>query len=179
MLARAGGRLAAGTQGKGGSSDAYYGAASGTPVAAFPPLLRLKNHPIGKLNPGRAVNLERLICEILSDLADFPGNRSIPEQGRFALGYCHQRQAFFAKADAVRVWRKLHLGSFLQDGCPAPQSVHQRARLGGFEVIGQFRIAGDQAELFELPLGGDQLKGLLAPCPIDQVGRRARRDQRL
>jgi len=81
--------------------DRYYGAASGTPVTVFPTLLRLKNHHVGKLNPGRAVNMERLIGEILSGLDDFPGNLSLPEQGGFALGYYHQRQAFFTKADTA------------------------------------------------------------------------------
>jgi CRISPR-associated protein Csd1 len=81
--------------------DRYYGAASGTPVAVFPTLLRLKNHHLGKLKPGRAVNLERLIGEILNGLPDFPGNLSLPQQGRFALGYYHQRQAFFTKHDTA------------------------------------------------------------------------------
>ena len=78
--------------------DRYYGAASGTPAAVFPTLMRLKNHHLGKLNPGRIVNLERIIGEILSGLSDFPGNLSLPQQGRFALGYYHQRQALFTKA---------------------------------------------------------------------------------
>jgi CRISPR-associated protein Csd1 len=80
--------------------DRYYGAASGTPVAVFATLLRLKNHHLGKLNVGRAVQMERLIGEILDGLTDFPGNLALPEQGRFALGYYHQRQAFFTKNDA-------------------------------------------------------------------------------
>jgi CRISPR-associated protein Csd1 len=78
--------------------DRYYGAASGTPTSVFPTLMRLKNHHLGKLNPGRVVNLERIIGEILSGLSDFPGNLSLPQQGRFALGYYHQRQALFTKA---------------------------------------------------------------------------------
>ncbi len=79
--------------------DRYYGAASGNPVSVFPTLLRLKNHHVGKLNPGRAVNLERLLGDILSGVADFPAHLSLPDQGRFALGYYHQRQALFTKAD--------------------------------------------------------------------------------
>jgi CRISPR-associated protein Csd1 len=80
--------------------DRYYGAASGTPVVVFATLLRLKNHHLGKLNAGRAVQMERLIGEILGGLTDFPGNLALAEQGRFALGYYHQRQAFFTKTDA-------------------------------------------------------------------------------
>ena len=79
--------------------DRYYGAASGIPVSVFPTLLRLKNHHVGKLNPGRAINLERLLGEILGGVADFPTHLSMPDQGRFALGYYHQRQAFFTRSD--------------------------------------------------------------------------------
>jgi CRISPR-associated protein Csd1 len=75
--------------------DRYYGAASSTPVAVFTTLLRLKNHHLGKLSPGRRVNLERLIGEIMDGIADFPRQLPLPEQGRFALGYYHQRQDFF------------------------------------------------------------------------------------
>lgn len=77
--------------------DRYYGAASSTPVAVFTTLLRLKNHHIGKLSPGRRVNLERLIGEIMDGLTDFPRQLPLPEQGRFALGYYHQRQDFFTR----------------------------------------------------------------------------------
>ncbi len=79
--------------------DRYYGAASSTPVAVFTTLLRLKNHHLGKLPKGRAVQLEKLIGEIAEGLADFPRILTLPEQGRFALGYYHQRQAFFIKSD--------------------------------------------------------------------------------
>lgn len=79
--------------------DRYYGAASSTPVAVFTTLLRLKNHHIAKIgNKGRAVNLEKLMGEIVDGVGDFPSHMPLPEQGRFALGYYHQRQAFFTKA---------------------------------------------------------------------------------
>jgi CRISPR-associated protein Csd1 len=79
--------------------DRYYGAASSTPVTVFTTLLRLKNHHLGKLGPGRVVQMERLIGEIMGGLDDFPRHLSLPDQGRFALGYYHQRQAFFTKAE--------------------------------------------------------------------------------
>jgi len=78
--------------------DRYYGAASSTPVSVFTTLLRLKNHHLGKLNKGRAVQMERLIGEIMDSLADFPRQLGLPDQGRFSLGYYHQRQAFFTKS---------------------------------------------------------------------------------
>jgi len=79
--------------------ERYYGAASSTPVAVFTTLLRLKNHHLAKLtNRGRTVNFERLLGEILGGVDDFPKHLSLPEQGRFALGYYHQRQDFFSKS---------------------------------------------------------------------------------
>lgn len=81
--------------------DRYYGAASSTPVSVFTTLLRLKNHHLGKLNKGRAVQMEKLIGEIMEGLADFPRQLGLPDQGRFALGYYHQRQAFFAKSEST------------------------------------------------------------------------------
>ena len=80
--------------------DRYYGAASTTPVAVFTTLLRLKNHHLGKLNPGRATQMEKLIGEIMAGVADFPRHLNLPDQGRFALGYYHQRQAFFTRRAA-------------------------------------------------------------------------------
>ncbi len=78
--------------------ERYYGAASSTPVAVFTTLLRLKNHHLAKLaNRGRVVNFERLLGEILGPIADFPKHLNLPDQGRFSLGYYHQRQDFFNK----------------------------------------------------------------------------------
>lgn len=81
--------------------ERYFGAASSTPVAVFTTLLRLKNHHLAKLpNRGQATNFEKLIAEITSGLTDFPTHMALPDQGRFALGYYHQRQDFFTKTDA-------------------------------------------------------------------------------
>lgn len=78
--------------------DRYYGAASSTPVTVFTTLLRLKNHHLGKLSPGRTTQMEKLLSEILGEVTDFPRQLALPDQGRFALGYYHQRQAFFTKS---------------------------------------------------------------------------------
>jgi len=76
--------------------ERFYGAACATPVTAFTNLLRLKNHHLAKLeNKGRVVNFERLLGEIISHLTDFPAHLDLHEQGRFAIGYYHQRQSFF------------------------------------------------------------------------------------
>jgi len=76
--------------------DRYFGAASTTPVTVFPRLLKLSNHHLSKLdNRGQVVNLEKKIGEIVDGLQDFPKLLDLPDQGRFSLGYYHQRQDFF------------------------------------------------------------------------------------
>lgn len=77
--------------------DRYYGAASSTPVAVFTTLLRLKNAHLKKLATGRVVWFEKLLGDVLGAVSDFPKHLPLPDQGRFALGYYHQRQAFFTK----------------------------------------------------------------------------------
>jgi CRISPR-associated protein Csd1 len=77
--------------------DRYYGAASSTPVAVFTTLLRLKNAHLKKLTTGRGMWFEKLLGEVLGPVTDFPKHLPLPDQGRFALGYYHQRQEFFAK----------------------------------------------------------------------------------
>jgi CRISPR-associated protein Csd1 len=79
--------------------DRYYGAASSTPVAVFTTLLRLKNAHLKKLSQGRSMWFEKLLGEVLSAVTDFPAHLTLADQGRFALGYYHQRQTFFTKSD--------------------------------------------------------------------------------
>jgi CRISPR-associated protein Csd1 len=81
--------------------DRYYGAASTTPVAVFTTLLRLKNAHLKKLADYQVIHFERLIGEVLGPIEDFPRQLSLPDQGRFALGYYHQRQSFFTKKDGA------------------------------------------------------------------------------
>lgn len=79
--------------------DRYYGAASTTPVAVFTTLLRLKNAHIKKLSGGQSTNFERLIGEVMAPIDDFPRQLTLPQQAKFALGYYHQRQAFYKRKD--------------------------------------------------------------------------------
>jgi len=79
--------------------DRYYGSASSTPVIAFPLLLKLNTHHLAKLeNRGEAVNLGKRIGEIMDGLSTFPPHLNLDDQGRFAIGYYHQRQNFFQKS---------------------------------------------------------------------------------
>jgi CRISPR-associated protein Csd1 len=80
--------------------DRFYGAASSTPVIAFPHLMKLKNHHLAKLeNKGSAVFLEKEISGIMAGLSEFPAHLDMADQGRFAVGYYHQRQDFYTKKD--------------------------------------------------------------------------------
>ncbi|EIL98038.1 hypothetical protein RHOFW104T7_15495 [Rhodanobacter thiooxydans] len=82
--------------------DRYYGAASSTPAGVFSTLLRLSKHHLGKLARGLAVAREKLIGDIMGgfEVESFPPRvLSLADQARFALGYYHQRQAFFTKSE--------------------------------------------------------------------------------
>ena len=83
--------------------DRFYGSASSAPAIAFPHLMKLKNHHLSKLeNRGRAVNLDKIIGAIVDDIQDFPGRLRLDDQGRFAVGYYHQRQDFFKKKEPIK-----------------------------------------------------------------------------
>ena len=79
--------------------DRFYSSASSTPAAVFGNLMRLKNHHLAKL--AKTAYFENLLGEILDGVTAFPPHLTLPEQGMFAIGYYHQRQAFFAKKDPV------------------------------------------------------------------------------
>lgn len=85
--------------------DRYYGAASATPASVFPVLLRTTQHHLSRLRkdkPGFAVNLEKEIGEIMDHLGPtFPRSLRIEAQGHFAIGYYHQTQTRFIRADTA------------------------------------------------------------------------------
>jgi CRISPR-associated protein Csd1 len=81
--------------------DRFWASAAATPSMVFGVLSRLNGHHLRKLEtPGR-IRFERLIGEIMSGIQDFPSRLSLPEQGRFALGYWHQRTALFTRRDSA------------------------------------------------------------------------------
>jgi CRISPR-associated protein Csd1 len=82
--------------------DRYYSSASCTPKAVFGTLMRLHAHHLKKLqHQGQRVNAEKRIAEIMSDINDFPAHLNLEEQGLFAIGYYHQRQALFTKKETA------------------------------------------------------------------------------
>ena len=80
--------------------DRYFGSASTTPAAVFPTLVRRAQHHISKLgkdHKGNAINHEKLIQSIVDPISNFPSTLGLEDQGRFVLGFYHQRQSFFTK----------------------------------------------------------------------------------
>lgn len=77
--------------------DRYFGAASATPASVFPLLLRGAQNHLGKLRKsGKGGWIEREIEDILDKLSlDLPRALPLAEQGRFAVGYYHQRKDQF------------------------------------------------------------------------------------
>lgn len=78
--------------------DRYFGAASAAPAGVFPLLLRGAQNHLGKLRKdGKGGWIEREIETVLDRLRpDLPRSLPLAEQGRFAIGYYHQRKAQFA-----------------------------------------------------------------------------------
>lgn len=78
--------------------ERYMNAASSTPAAIFATILNLSSHHSEKLsNDGTRIYYEQIKQEIISKLpADgFPTHLGLQDQGRFFVGYYHQRQDFF------------------------------------------------------------------------------------
>lgn len=77
--------------------DRYFSAASSTPAIVFPRLIRMSQHHLGKLEGGIKVVAEKRVQQIVGCLTGFPAHLGLVDQGLFAIGYYHQRQAFFTK----------------------------------------------------------------------------------
>jgi CRISPR-associated protein Csd1 len=76
-------------------------AAGSTPAIVFPTLLNLNVHHLEKLENHTKGFIEKLKGEIMETLpvAGFPAHLSLTDQGRFFVGFYHQRQALFTKKE--------------------------------------------------------------------------------
>ncbi len=82
--------------------ERYMNSASSTPAAVFSTILNLSNHHAENLkSDGRRIYFEKLKQEIISkiDADGFRSQLDLQDQGRFFIGFYHQRQDFFTKAE--------------------------------------------------------------------------------
>lgn len=78
--------------------DRYYALASTNPTAVFPKIEQLGQHHLKKLrrdNGAAAYSIEGRLVELHTSIAlhggRFPGQLSLEDQGRFAIGFHHQK----------------------------------------------------------------------------------------
>lgn len=82
--------------------ERYMNAASSTPSSVFATILNLFSHHLENLsNEGKKVFYEKLKQEIIDKISSdgFPAHLDLQDQGRFFVGYYHQRQDFFNKKE--------------------------------------------------------------------------------
>ena len=79
--------------------DRYFNSACATPALVFPTLLKLAQKHLQKLPDGKAVFYNKQITELASLVPEsgFPARLSLPDQGKFEIGYYHQTQKRFEK----------------------------------------------------------------------------------
>jgi len=79
-------------------AERYYGAAMSTPAIVFPTLSKLTIHHLNKIsNPGFNIYIEKIKLEITDKMPStgFPARLNIYDQGRFAVGYDHQKSDLY------------------------------------------------------------------------------------
>lgn len=88
----------------------YYGAASASPQTVFPNLIRLSGAHLRRMQrdtPTAHTRLERQLNEIMGRLgSSFPKMFNAEDQGRFALGFYHQRAQRQHDIDVARAKRE-------------------------------------------------------------------------
>ena len=79
--------------------DRYFNSACATPALVFPTLLKLAQKHLQKLPDAHAVHYNRQITELMALVPGegFPARLSLPDQGKFEIGYYHQTQKRFTK----------------------------------------------------------------------------------
>ncbi|MFO7871667.1 MAG: type I-C CRISPR-associated protein Cas8c/Csd1 [Kiritimatiellia bacterium] len=86
--------------------DTYFGGAASSPQVVFKRLLDLSVHHLAKIrNSGKsAVWMEKELGAIMALMPQegAPATLDLEDQGRFAVGYYHQRQDFFTKRETVQ-----------------------------------------------------------------------------
>lgn len=86
--------------------DRYFSSACSAPAAVFPTILKLAQSHLAKLNNPKYYedkkDYEDKIDEIMNKLeCAFPSQLNINDQGRFILGYYHQKKDLWTKKDKI------------------------------------------------------------------------------
>ncbi|MEP2651882.1 MAG: type I-C CRISPR-associated protein Cas8c/Csd1, partial [Paraglaciecola sp.] len=86
-------------------ADKYYASASTVPYSVYPRLLSGSKHHLSKIRkdkPGLAFSMEKELGEIMAKLpAEFPRHFSIENQGRFSIGYYHQKNGNSNQSESI------------------------------------------------------------------------------
>lgn len=79
--------------------ERYMNAASTTPASVFSTILNLSIHHAEKLSDGLRIMYEKLKQEIMDKISadGFPSHLNLQDQGRFFIGYYHQKEDFFTR----------------------------------------------------------------------------------
>ncbi len=94
-------RAALGKEINAGIRERYFSSASTTPSSTFGRIMKQTQNHLTKLKgekAGLAVIFDQELCELVAKLNELPTIFSLEDQGFFAIGYYHQRQAIFEKA---------------------------------------------------------------------------------
>jgi CRISPR-associated protein Csd1 len=87
-------------------TDKYYASASTVPYSIYPRLITGSKHHLSKIRkekPGLAVTLEKELGNIMGMLpTEFPRHFSIEHQGRFSIGYYHQKNSRFSQPEQIK-----------------------------------------------------------------------------
>lgn len=97
--------------------DRFYGKASTAPALVFGPLLTLAQSHLGAIkNDAQRVNLDKEVSGIVAQLGTgFPKTLTLEDQGRFAIGYYHQKAYRFAELERRRDERAARMTTDTQE----------------------------------------------------------------
>lgn len=87
-------------------AERYYGAAMSNPGMVFPTLSRLTRHHLEKIsNPGSKIYIEKIKLEISDKMPSegFPARLDLYDQGRFVVGYDHQKSDLFTRKEEENI----------------------------------------------------------------------------
>lgn len=82
--------------------ERYMNAASATPASVFSTILNLSAHHLEKFSAeGKKIYYEKFKQEIIDKLpaSGFPAHLNLQDQGRFFIGYYHQKQDFYTRKE--------------------------------------------------------------------------------